>query len=315
MNSNGSIECAPKPEKLPPLSTSRSEDLLFTDQDRLSIKSLGEGKAEAPVQSSPTDSYGIAVARVVFDGETSVSGITTHHMIGVGTAGPVETFHVIEGKRAHHQTGPGTICLCPAEMQHYSHFKGTLEGVVLRIAPECLALAKAAHDIPHASLVEQIDGSDVVLAELAVRLEVEAANDHLNGMLYWSTLTNLVLGHLVRHHMSRRVGISDGRLSTTAVKRVQNFISENLSEPIDLDRLAKIAECGRFQFARLFKTTVGISPYRYVVRKRLEVAVHMLHRRKDSLAEISAATGFSDQSHMTRWIKRVYGVTPAKLIA
>jgi AraC family transcriptional regulator len=41
----------------------------------------------------------------------------------------------------------------------------------------------------------------------------------------------------------------------------------------------------------------------------------MIYSKQGSLAEISAAIGFSDQSHMTKWIHRVYGGTPAQLVA
>jgi AraC family transcriptional regulator len=31
------------------------------------------------------------------------------------------------------------------------------------------------------------------------------------------------------------------------------------------------------------------------------------------LAEIAAETGFADQSHLSRWVRRVHGVTPSEL--
>jgi AraC-like DNA-binding protein len=36
---------------------------------------------------------------------------------------------------------------------------------------------------------------------------------------------------------------------------------------------------------------------------------------RHSLAEIAAATGFADQSHLSRWIRRVHGASPTQLAA
>jgi len=33
------------------------------------------------------------------------------------------------------------------------------------------------------------------------------------------------------------------------------------------------------------------------------------------LAEIAARTGFADQSHLSRWVRRVLGVSPTQLVA
>ena len=36
---------------------------------------------------------------------------------------------------------------------------------------------------------------------------------------------------------------------------------------------------------------------------------------QSGLAEIAASTGFADQSHLSRWVRRVHGVAPAQLAA
>jgi AraC-like DNA-binding protein len=60
---------------------------------------------------------------------------------------------------------------------------------------------------------------------------------------------------------------------------------------------------------------MGTPPHRYLVQVRVQSAHALLAlgTEKRSLAEVAAAAGFSDQSHLTRHFKRVLGVTPGQL--
>ena len=63
----------------------------------------------------------------------------------------------------------------------------------------------------------------------------------------------------------------------------------------------------------MFSRSVGITPHRYVIHLRLQAALERIRERRMTLAEIAADTGFSDQSHMSRWIRRVHGIAPSAL--
>ena len=56
-----------------------------------------------------------------------------------------------------------------------------------------------------------------------------------------------------------------------------------------------------------------MTPHRYVVHLRLQAAIQHVRRGRMGLAEIAAETGFADQSHLSRWVRRVHGVTPSEL--
>jgi AraC family transcriptional regulator len=55
-----------------------------------------------------------------------------------------------------------------------------------------------------------------------------------------------------------------------------------------------------------------MTPHRYVIHLRLQAAIWHI-RNGMNLAEVAASTGFADQSHLSRWIRRVYGVAPSQL--
>lgn len=287
----------------------------FARDDKSAVFQVGE-EIKILSESGPTSEYGIAVARVTFRRGSFTSGVATHHMIGIGCSLPTSVEHMIDGKRLQHDITPGSLCICPADARHSTAFSNSMSGIVLRISPECLALATTdlfGHSA--ARLIEQLNGRDGFIAHVAHVLKAEAMAGHPNGMLFWNGVTDALLAHLAREHLDRRPPPTRDQLTLNVVNRLDSFIRENLDASLNLDNMAEIAGYGRFQFARLFQSTMGISPYRYVVRRRLETARTMIRERRDTLAEISVATGFSDQSHMTRWIKRVYGATPAQLAA
>ncbi|MBV8092673.1 MAG: helix-turn-helix transcriptional regulator [Acetobacteraceae bacterium] len=89
----------------------------------------------------------------------------------------------------------------------------------------------------------------------------------------------------------------------------------NLAVTIEVGALAKIAGHSPFHFTRIFARSVGMTPYRYVVHLRLRRAFELLRDRRHGLADSAAATGFADQSHLSRWVRRVHGVSPTELTA
>jgi AraC family transcriptional regulator len=65
--------------------------------------------------------------------------------------------------------------------------------------------------------------------------------------------------------------------------------------------------------ARAFRAHYGCSPGEFARRARLARAVRALRLGKESIAVIAAVHGFSDQAHLTRWVRRALGTTPARL--
>jgi AraC family transcriptional regulator len=67
--------------------------------------------------------------------------------------------------------------------------------------------------------------------------------------------------------------------------------------------------------ARCALESVGITPHRWVVHLRLRRAIELVREGRSGLAEIAARTGFADQSHLSRWVRRVNGVSLTQLVA
>ena len=100
-------------------------------------------------------------------------------------------------------------------------------------------------------------------------------------------------------------------LSRPQVRLVSDYIDANIGSALSITSLAQLVNVSPFHFSRLFKKSTGLSPWRYVLRWRVDRAIEMLFTHsKVSLSAIAIACGFADQSHLTRVFKRFSGRTP-----
>jgi len=118
---------------------------------------------------------------------------------------------------------------------------------------------------------------------------------------------------LVGRHASPAKPQRRGRLGPRTLARLREHVVAHLDQPVDVEALAGIACLSPFHFSRMFVRSVGMTPHRYVVHLRVQRAVELAREGRYDLAEIAARTGFADQSHLSRWIRRVHGVPPSNL--
>ncbi|SOD30448.1 transcriptional regulator, AraC family [Variovorax sp. YR752] len=93
------------------------------------------------------------------------------------------------------------------------------------------------------------------------------------------------------------------------VRLVRERLADDLLAAPTLDELAVMAGLGKFQLLRRFQKAYGVPPHAWLLLQRAERA-RALIRRGTSLANTAAASGFADQSHMTRIFTRHFGFTP-----
>ena len=103
---------------------------------------------------------------------------------------------------------------------------------------------------------------------------------------------------------------SRGGLPPALTHRICEYIESHLDQKIGLEALAGMAGLSTHHFARAFHQSVGMSPHSYLLSRRLERAEQMLRETRLPLSEIAAATGFADQSHLSRHFRRRTGMSP-----
>jgi AraC-like DNA-binding protein len=108
-----------------------------------------------------------------------------------------------------------------------------------------------------------------------------------------------------------------GGLSPTACRRLFSFIEAYLDRPQatspSLKMMAAEVDLSVYHFTREFVRTVGVTPYKYTLRKRLERARDHMLRQDDDIEAISKRYGFASASHFVYRFHREMGVAPARL--
>lgn len=96
-----------------------------------------------------------------------------------------------------------------------------------------------------------------------------------------------------------------------AVQVVCDYVGEHYADNITLDELGALAGLSKYHLLRRFTRQMGISPYSYLETIRIGHARRLLEEGVP-LAETAQRAGFADQSHFTRFFKRLTGITPGQ---
>lgn len=93
----------------------------------------------------------------------------------------------------------------------------------------------------------------------------------------------------------------------------KEHIDDCYLEELDLHEISLIAGMSKYAFLRSFKTTFGITPYQYLLQKRLLHAKQAL-LNGNSVFEVAVITGFADVAAFSKSFKQCFGVAPSKIV-
>lgn len=102
---------------------------------------------------------------------------------------------------------------------------------------------------------------------------------------------------------------TDPRMPLVA-QQARDYLHAHMHEDVSLVALAEQTGVDRFRLTRAFKAAFGLAPHAYLVQLRLAQARRRL-AAGETPAMVAAGLGFADQSHLGRWFRRAYGITPA----
>ena len=101
------------------------------------------------------------------------------------------------------------------------------------------------------------------------------------------------------------------RLVAWQARKLREYIDCHLADPICNADLCALIGLSKAYFARSFKSTFGVPPHAFVVRRRLELAAKYMLQTNAPLSDIAIQCGFADQPHMSKRFLAATGWTPA----
>lgn len=152
---------------------------------------------------------------------------------------------------------------------------------------------------------------DPHLTPLLQKLRDEAARPEASR-LFVRGLAQAIAVHLARNYtaLTESARGEASSLPGFKLKRVTDWMAENLSEEFSLSRLAEQAGMSEFHFNRLFKRATGVPPSQYQIKLRMDAARRLLRETKRSVIEIANEVGYSNPSHFAQLFRKEAGLSP-----
>ena len=175
-------------------------------------------------------------------------------------------------------------------------------------------LGAAAFEPPvNFDIVETWDYRDPLSWQLARVIYDECTSRAPQGTLYADTAATLLAMHLVRNLSTVTPQLKEirrGGLPPSRLHRACDYIMSRLGEDISLHEVAASVQLSTGHFSTAFKQSLGVAPYAWLRRQRIERAKTLLHDPNLNLTQIAIILGYANQSSFGVAFKRETGLTP-----
>jgi len=257
---------------------------------------------------------GVKVGHVrMFPGEATNKHLNRHH-IYIPLAGSYEASMLMAGGHiVHSRRTVGQASIVPAGKQYSAFWRDELEDIAIHLDPDFVARrARELVQTDRIELIADCEVTDPLVHQIGRSLAAEIDAGAPSGSIYAESLVNTLVAHMLRHYSSagERFQHHLGGLPKHKLRRVAEFIEENLEHDLTLAEIAEIAELSPFHFARSFKQATGSTPIQYLTLRRIDLAKRLLVESALPIVEIGLRAGFKNQSHFTTLFRKITAMTP-----
>ncbi len=238
-----------------------------------------------------------------------------HHTLGCYLAGGTGTFR---RERPADKGAPDKLCILPAGHESSWVINGEICLAHLYVSPERFAASAVTlldREPRELQLRESTFLDDPQLAgqfRQLVQLDWTEPGERLLG----SSLAHEMINHVLLTQVGLRQGLKvKGGLAPHLRRRLAEYIEQHLDQPLSLGELAQLAALSEYHFVRMFRTSFGLPPHRYVLQRRLLRTRQLLQHSRLPLGEIALACGFASASHFSNRFRAAFGAAPGLLRA
>lgn len=250
------------------------------------------------------------------DGTADAWSYPDEHTLGLFLSPrPFKFSHRQDGRTHAGLYSKGDLLVTPAGMPLTTQAEGDVHIVQMRLQDTFMgqvAEETLGQDCDRIQLIPAFQTHDPQIEAIASMLLAELQDESFGSHLYIESLANILAVHLLRHHTTTRPELPTykGGLPQHQLLPVLDYIDAHLGDEITLADLAQLVGMSQFHFGRLFKQSLGLSPYQYLLRQRVERAKQLLQQTDNPVAEIALECGFNSHSHFGRKFRQLTGITP-----
>ncbi len=153
----------------------------------------------------------------------------------------------------------------------------------------------------------------------ALMLEIKSEYDG-NSPMREASIYSLLLQMFIaisRENITENTGFSDVKQSKQQeylekFMTICEYINSHCTEDLVLEDVAGLAGFSKFHFSRLFKDFTGVTFYKYVNMRRINIAEQLLLDPEINVTEVAIRSGFNSVSAFMRMFKQIKGCTPTE---
>jgi AraC family transcriptional regulator len=153
--------------------------------------------------------------------------------------------------------------------------------------------------------------ADAHVVELVHQLRTQARTGQPWGSLYVEALSLTLASYVYGRYGTRATSQEqEARPDPLDWQRLIAFVEDHLGQELGVSDLAAVMGYSPDHFAKLFKGAFEVTPYQYVLERRIARAKGLLRARARSIAEVAVTCGFSSQAHLCAAFRARVGITP-----
>lgn len=237
------------------------------------------------------------------------------HNVSMQVGRPLLVRSACDGETLRRLQVPGDVKIVPPGVPRVWETESATVKLSMYLSPILMHSAAQAMgvDLDRVAIPPQLHVRDPRIEHIGWAVKAELESSEPVGRLYGESLGLALASHLLGSCASASDAPRWERISKRRLKRVIDFIHEHVSTELSLAKLAELAEMSPSYFKTVFKESMGVPVHQYVIRMRVEYATTLIARNALELSQVALQAGFANQSHMTRCMKRLTGLTPASL--
>ena len=233
------------------------------------------------------------------------------HFICLNLEAECDFWQQRDGEARRHCNQVGETILMPAGQESRWRSQTATTTLHLLVQPALIERAAAQMGAGPATLRNSFGSDDTRLLHLGLALRDEVQGGGAAGPLFAESLSTAVAVHLLTHYGSRTPKPAPG-LTAADVKRVRDYVRDNLGGSLSLAEIAAVVHVSPFHFARLWRRATGASLHQFVIEARIEAATMLLRQDALSVGQIASQVGFAQQSHLAAQLRRMTGMSPTE---